>query len=70
MANIQKALERLTADEPPKKAKGSRFERFIQKVLREHPGAYGQERFEQVWLWSEWADKDLTGLPEVNGIRG
>ena len=68
MANITEALAKLVADDPNSKQKGNRFERLVQKIFQEHPGSYGKERFEKVWLWSEWPDKDLTGLPEVNGI--
>ena len=68
MANIQEALEKLAGDKHSKTAGGTRFERFAEKVFQEHPGAYGHERFENVWLWSEWPDKDISCLPEKNGI--
>ena len=68
MANIQEALEKLAGDKHSKTAGGTRFERFAEKVFQEHPGAYGHERFENVWLWSEWPDKNLSCLPEKNGI--
>ena len=68
MANIQEALEKLAGDKHSKAAGGTRFERFAAKVFQEHPGAYGRERFEDVWLWSEWPDKDISCLPEKNGI--
>ena len=68
MAKIQEALDVLTSDEPNTKQRGNRFERFIQKAFSEHPGIYGKEKFEKIWLWSEWPQKKDTGLPEVNGI--
>lgn len=37
--------------------KGTFLERLIQTVLEKHPGEYGRQRFEQVWLWGEWPGK-------------
>ena len=57
MANLIEALDRLRSEAENPFAQGRKFERLIKAALSRHPGIYG-DRFQQVWLWDEWPDKD------------
>ena len=57
MANLLEALDRLRSEAENPFAQGRKFERLIKAALSRHPGIYG-DRFQQVWLWDEWPDKD------------
>ena len=48
--------------------RGRRFERLVAAVLRAHPGEYGRERFEEVWLWGEWPEREALGYGRDIGI--
>ena len=41
---------------------------MVAAVLRAHPGEYGRERFEEVWLWGEWPDREARGYGRDIGI--
>ena len=59
---IAEFLNELRAEADTTAAQGSRFERFIQKLFKEHPGEYGSQMFEDVWRWNqEWPRKDEQG---------
>ncbi len=68
MPHLTEVLRRLTADAPRTVVQGRRFERLVQAALREHPGEYGRERFEEVWLWNEWPDRTARGYGQDIGI--
>ena len=38
-------------------AQGRSFEHLMKTALARHPGSLG-DRFEQVWLWDEWPERD------------
>ena len=58
MAKIAEALHQLYDATPA--VKGKRFERLMKAALERHPGEFGAHRFEQVWLWDEWPERDGT----------
>ncbi|MCY3985856.1 MAG: DEAD/DEAH box helicase family protein, partial [Candidatus Dadabacteria bacterium] len=37
--------------------KGKRFERLVKSALEQHP-VYSENRFNNLWLWSEWPDRE------------
>ena len=45
-----------------------RFERLVRRAFETHPYEYGPERFEHVWLWSEWPERTATGYGADIGI--
>ena len=47
---------------------GRRFERLMRRAFETHPYEYGPERFEHVWLWSEWPERTATGYGADIGI--
>ena len=57
MSHFQEALDRLRELASDPFDQGRRFERLIKTALQKHPGIYG-DRFEEVWLWSEWPEQD------------
>ena len=57
MPHLHEALDRLRELATDPFDQGRRFERLIKTALRKHPGIYG-DRFEEVWLWSEWPERD------------
>ena len=57
MSHFQEALDRLRELATDPFDQGRRFERLIKTALQKHPGIYG-DRFEEVWLWSEWPERD------------
>ena len=68
MGHLNEVLRGLTGDDPKKTVQGRRFERLVQAALRAHPGEYGRERFEEVWLWNEWPDRTALGYGADIGI--
>ena len=68
MAHLTEALRGLTADDPKSAVQGRRFERLVAAALRAHPGEYGRERFEEVWLWGEWPEREALGYGRDVGI--
>ncbi len=68
MAHLEEALRRLKFDDPKTRVLGSRFEDFIGSVFRKHPGVYGKERFEDIWSWNEWPDRENIGYGTDCGI--
>ncbi len=57
MPHLHEALDRLRELATDPFDQGRRFERLIKTALQKHPGIYG-DRFEEVWLWSEWPEQD------------
>ena len=57
MSHFQEALDRLRELATDPFDQGRRFERLIKTALQKHPGIYG-DRFEEVWLWDEWPERD------------
>ena len=47
---------------------GRRFERLMRRAFETHPYEYGPERFEHVWLWSEWPERTAMGYGADIGI--
>ncbi len=68
MAYLDETLERLKFDDPKSRVLGNRFEDFVRSVFLKHPGVYGKERFEDVWLWSEWPEREQFGYGADYGI--
>ncbi len=74
---IAEFLNELKSGAEASVAKGKRFERFIQRLFKEHPGEYGTQMFEDVWGWYEdWPGKDKDihkqdiGVDLVAQLRG
>ena len=45
---------------------GRTFERFIHQVFTQHPGDWGQDRFEKVWHWRDWpGNVDYRGQTDL-----
>ena len=45
---------------------GRTFERFIHQVFTQHPGDWGQDRFEKVWHWRDWpGNADYRGQTDL-----
>ncbi|MYJ34399.1 MAG: DEAD/DEAH box helicase, partial [Acidimicrobiaceae bacterium] len=49
-------------------ARGKAFERLMQQAFRRHPDLYGPQRFERVWRWMEWPDREAHGYGGDVGI--
>ncbi len=58
MAHIAEALLEINQYAESTVAKGKGFERLIKAALQQHPGEFGPQRFEEVWLWDEWPERD------------
>lgn len=56
MAHIEKVLQTIRTDDPNKVKEGKRFENLLKNALENHPGIYGKERFQKIWLWKDWPD--------------
>ena len=68
MGYLAEVLRGLAADDPKTAVRGRRFERLAAGALRAHPGEYGRERFEEVWLWGEWPEREARGYGRDIGI--
>ena len=68
MAYLTEVLRGLVADDPKSVVQGRRFERLAAGALRAHPGEYGRERFEEVWLWGEWPEREERGYGRDIGV--
>ena len=49
-------------------ARGKAFERLMQQAFRRHPDLYGPQRFQRVWRWMEWPDREAHGYGGDVGI--
>ena len=49
-------------------AAGERFEELTAAALREHPGEWGRDRFEAVWRWMEWPERENRGFGGDIGV--
>ncbi len=61
MAHIAEAIRSLRHDDPSHALAGKRFEFVVRDALKSHPGEYGRDRFEDVWLWQNWPDREARG---------
>ncbi len=62
-------LLRLLADRyTSPQARGTAFERLMQRALQCHPDVYGPQRFKQVWRWTEWPERVSRGYGADIGI--
>ncbi len=68
MPHLEATLNSLGFDAPGTALRGRRFEHFVQQVFRKHSGAYGRERFKDIWLWNEWPDRERFGYGPDYGI--
>ena len=57
MPNFNKALDYLRDHATDLSGMGRSFERLIKAALENEPGILG-DRFAEVWLWSEWPDRE------------
>ncbi|WP_419926300.1 type ISP restriction/modification enzyme [Candidatus Poriferisocius sp.] len=48
--------------------RGRVFERLMQYSFLRHPGEYGPSRFNNVWRWMEWPDREAHGYRQDVGI--
>ena len=62
------ALETLRDEAGGPADTGRRFERLMRRAFETHPYEYGPERFENVWLWSDWPDRKALGYGADIGI--
>ena len=62
------ALETLRSEAGGPADTGRRFERLMRRAFETHPYEYGPERFESVWLWSDWPDRKALGYGADIGI--
>ena len=62
------ALETLRSEAGGPADTGRRFERLMRRAFKTHPYEYGPERFESVWLWSDWPDRKALGYGADIGI--
>ncbi|MXW59796.1 MAG: DEAD/DEAH box helicase, partial [Acidimicrobiia bacterium] len=53
---------------PTAQERGRVFERLMQYALQRHPDVYGPDRFENVWRWMEWPDREAHGYGPDIGI--
>ena len=61
------ALETLRSEAGGPADTGRRFERLMRRAFETHQ-EYGPERFEHVWLWSDWPDRTALGYGGDIGI--
>ena len=62
------ALQSLRSEAGGPADSGRRFERLMRRAFETHPYEYGPERFEHVWLWSEWPERTAMGYGADIGI--
>ena len=62
------ALETLRSEAGGPADTGRRFERLMRRAFATHPYEYGPERFESVWLWSDWPDRKALGYGADIGV--
>ena len=62
------ALETLRSEAGGPADTGRRFERLMRRAFETHPYEYGPERFEGVWLWSDWPGRAELGYGADIGI--
>ena len=67
--SLEHLFERLRIESASEAKKGRRFERLMKAALERHPGEYGPARFKQVWMWSDWPEREGRGfLAQDTGI--
>ena len=47
---------------------GRRFGRLMRRAFETHPYEYGPQRFEHVWMWSQWPERTALGYGADIGI--
>ena len=62
------ALDTLRSEAGGPADTGRRFERLMRRAFETHPYEYGPERFEHVWMWSEWPARKALGYGADIGI--
>ena len=68
MGYLNEALDSVLASSTTRQEKGKRFEPVLAQALRAHPGEWGQSRFENVWLWYDWPDRQRFNYGLETGI--
>ncbi len=48
--------------------RGRMFERLLKAAFKAHPGEYGPQRFQEVWLWQEWPERERLGYGVDVGV--
>lgn len=61
MAYLDHVISQLHDEGKSHVKEGKSFEKLVQAALECHPGIYGKERFETIWLWKDWPDRDTHG---------
>ena len=67
-SDLYLALDTLRSEAGGPADSGRRFERLMRRAFETHPYEYGPERFEHVWLWSEWPERTAMGYGADIGI--
>ena len=67
-SDFDDALEAISEDAQSSVEKGRRFERLMRRAFQTHPYEYGPARFKNVWLWSDWPDREQQGYGQDIGI--
>ena len=62
------ALDTLRSEAGGPADTGRRFERLMRRAFETHPYEYGSERFERVWMWSQWPERTALGYGADIGI--
>ncbi len=62
------ALEALRSEAGSLVDLGRDFERLMRRAFEAHPYEYGPARFEQVWLWGDWPEREELGYGHDIGI--
>ena len=62
------ALDTLRSEAGGPADTGRRFERLMRRAFETHPYEYGPERFERVWMWSQWPERKALGYGADIGI--
>lgn len=68
MTTFRQLLDQFENAAKTRTAKGRRFEQFCESYFKVDP--YWRERFEQVWSWQDWPDRDgRSSAPCARGTR-
>ena len=68
MGYLAEALEDVLGKNSSPQEKGRRFEPALAQALKVHPGEWGESRFEDVWLWKNWPDRERFNYDIDTGI--
>ena len=67
-SDLYLALDTLRGEAGGPADSGRRFERLMRRAFETHPYEYGPQRFESVWLWSDWPQRTELGYGADIGI--